>query len=497
MAKSRGANELEVKVMAPANFQMPPLNELEELSAANLVLTATYWDTDDLLLTGWGHSLRYRSAVDGSESAWTLKLAGDPGRMANRREIIFQDPAGAPSAAVRLALLGVIGRRALIPVAVVTTRRSSRRLRVGPGASTVEVADDEVTSMVADAPGPAFREIEVELLDGDRSALRRAAKVLNKAGAAKPDPTPKVARVLASWPRRAAIPAVSARPKTVGELVSAAVTAGYRQLLERDPLIRLSGDMDDIHKARVATRRLRSDLKSFEPYCDQFRVEGLRRELAWFGAILGNVRDLDVLGDTLAAKLRSTDSTDSAAALQQRVDRERAQALAALIDVMGSSRYLGLLADLHRLALHPPVRSTKVAGGRATKAMKKVTARAFARVATRVDALEDPPAVEALHEVRKAAKRARYAAELASASSRGRTDKLAQRLTELQDTLGATQDGVTARSWLAQVSQEASPAEALLASALSDRFAAEIAVPMVWKKKWRRACQPDLRRWLG
>ena len=176
MAKSRGANELEVKVMAPANFQMPPLNELEELSAVNLVLTATYWDTDDLLLTGWGHSLRYRSAVDGSESAWTLKLAGDPGRMANRREIIFQDPAGAPSAAVRLALLGVIGRRALIPVAVVTTRRSSRRLRVGPGASTVEVADDEVSSMVADASGPAFREIEVELLDGDRSALRRDRK---------------------------------------------------------------------------------------------------------------------------------------------------------------------------------------------------------------------------------------------------------------------------------------------------------------------------------
>ncbi len=534
MVDSRGTTELEVKVAAPAGFQMPRLNGFEELSAAHVVLKATYWDTDDLLLTGWGHSLRYRDADDGSESGWTLKLAGPPSKLANRREITFDDPDGAPPAAARQALLGVIGRRSLVPVAVVTTHRLSRRLKVRKGDSTVEVADDEVTSMVGESPGPAFREVEVELLDGQRSVLRRAAKVLTKAGAGDPDPTPKVARVLVSWPRRAVIPTTSARPKTVAELVSAAITAGYRQLLERDPLIRVSGEMDDIHKARVATRRLRSDLKSLEPYCDEFRVEGLRRELAWLGAMLGQVRDLDVLGDTLAAQLQTmavaraahgeaaaleggpvaalpgrpssdgesaivedgADDAGAAVSLQERVRRERTQALATLIDVMGSSRYLGLLADLRRLALDPPVRSTKVADAGATKAMQKVTGRAFDRVTNRVNGLEDPPATEALHEVRKAAKRARYAAELASASSRGATDKLARRLTGLQDTLGATQDAVTARTWLAGVSQVGSPGEAFLGGRLSESFAEEIAAPMAWKREWRRARDPRLRSWL-
>ncbi|MFN0029976.1 MAG: CHAD domain-containing protein [Acidimicrobiales bacterium] len=524
MVDSTGTAELELKVAAPAGFQMPRLDGFEELSNAHVVLTAMYWDTDDLLLTGWGHSLRYRSADDGSESGWTLKLAGPPSKLANRREITFEEPAGAPPAAARHALLGVIGRRPLVPVAVVTTERSSRRMKVRAGGSTVEVADDRVTSMVGDTPGPAFREVEVELLDGPRSALRRAAKVLSKAGAGEPDPTPKVARVLVSWPRRAVIPVTTGRPKTVGELVSAAITAGYRQLLERDPLIRVSGQMDDIHKARVATRRLRSDLKSLEPYSDEFRVEGLRRELAWLGAMLGQVRDLDVLADTLAAqvvKLANADhanadhanadttvviddtgadvgADDAAAAeaLQQRITKERAQALATLVDVMGGSRYLGLLADLRRLALDPPVRSAKVAKAGATKAMKATTARAFDRVAKRVDDLDDPPATEALHEVRKCVKRARYAAELASSSSRGGTDKLARRLTDLQDTLGATQDAVTATTWLTGISRVGTPAEAFLGGRLSEGFAEDIAAPVAWKRQWRRARDPQLRSWL-
>src|SRR4029077_17095437 len=88
---------------------------------------------------------------------------------------------------------------------------------------------------------------------------------------------------------------------TVADLVRAAILRSLRQLVAYDPAIRLSDDPESVHKARVATRRLRSDLRTFRPVLEREWSEPLRAELQWLGRALGKVRDADVLLDALAA----------------------------------------------------------------------------------------------------------------------------------------------------------------------------------------------------
>lgn len=487
--------EHEVKVMAPEGFQLPVFGGFQELSEVTVTLEATYWDTAALHLTGWGHSLRRRTASDGSERGWTLKLSGQGSKFALRREVQFDSDAPTPPAAAIDVLRGLIGRAPLTPVAVLTTRRRARRLRHIESGSTIEVADDEVASRIGGHEGPVFREIEVEAVDGDDAVLRRAAKLLRKAGADVADQTPKIARAL----DHAAAPAPFAIPATVGELVRVAIAEGARQLQAHDPAIRLAGEAEDIHKARVATRRLRSDLKTLGRFCDGFRIDGLRRELAWLGDVLGHVRDADVLRVNLEARAAALPDVDptALAGLQLRLTSERSQALATLLDVMRSSRYAGLLADLTRLAAEPPLRPDVDCDAPSVPAARAVTRQAFRRVRDRVEQLPAGAPTEELHEVRKAAKRARYAAELVAPVAGGRTDALAERLTDLQDALGATQDAVVAVCWL----QEAAPAtgdtgQAYLAGRLAQSFQHDIDQPTAWLDAWGRAAAAKHRRWL-
>ncbi len=495
---ARDGFEHEVKVTVPTGFELPAFDGFEELSAGSVELAATYWDTADLRLTGWGHSLRQRTASDGSESGWTLKLSGEGSRFALRREVTFDEASATPPPAALDVLRGLVGRSEVVPVAVLTTQRTYRRLRHLDTGSTIEVDDDDVRSTVAGDEGPSFREIEVEFVDGDDVVLRRASKLLRRAGADAADPTPKVARALAGSTVAEAAP-VPERPRTVGELVRRAIAEGTRQLLAHDPAIRLAGEENDIHKARVATRRLRSDLKSLIGYCDETRVQGLRKELAWLGGVLGHVRDTDVLVGTLderAARLTDVDA-DALAALHARVQAERAEALVTLLDVMRSSRYHGLIADLQRLSVTPPLGDGVDGDAPAKPAARSLTSHSFDRVSRRVRRLPKAAPVEELHEVRKAAKQARYAAELVGPLAHGRTDELAERLTHLQDELGATQDAVTARDWLHHVAADGrDTGEAFLAGRLAEAFTREISTPLSWRGAWKRAAAPGPRRWL-
>ena len=59
--------------------------------------------------------------------------------------------------------------------------------------------------------------------------------------------------------------------------------------------MRLDTDPEGVHQARVATRRLRSDLRTFRPLLDREWASALRTELDWLARELGVVRDGDVM----------------------------------------------------------------------------------------------------------------------------------------------------------------------------------------------------------
>ncbi len=496
--------ERELKVEVPDDFVVPVFEGFEELSSSSVQLHATYWDTAGLALAGWGHTLRSRKATDGSEQGWTLKLAGDGDGgevdLAVRREINLGDQADTPPVAALDIVRGIVGHTPIIPVAVINTVRNRRRLRHLTSGTMIEVDDDTVTSQVAGAAGPSFREIEVEVLDGDTVVLKRAAKLLRQAGAAMPDPTPKLLRVLAEQHPTPVLPVRRERPSTVADLVRGAIADGTRQLLIHDPAIRLGAGIEDIHKARVATRRLRSDLQTLGPLCDEFRGEGHRRELAWLATMLGHVRDSDVLGLTLTAKIEEMSNLDPAAvtALQDRLGKQRHSHLAVLLDVMRSSRYHGLISDLNRLAHEPPLRHGVDPETPVERLAQRLTARAFTRLERRIERLGEKPPVAALHDVRKAAKRARYAAELMTPLSQGRTHTLGRRLAKLQDQLGTTQDTITMLAWLSELPiNTMDGSEAFAAGAFAQAFSQDIGdTPTNWRRAWAKASRPKHLRWL-
>ncbi|MEA2566541.1 MAG: hypothetical protein QOD49_1718 [Actinomycetota bacterium] len=151
----------------------------------------------------------------------------------------------------------------LEPVATVETERRRVRLIDGAGRAVAEVDDDWVVAMGADGRSSRFREIEVEAAEGAPSGLLGAVGArLREGGATEGSRHPKAFRVLGPKAEEPPDPVVAAldRRARLREVISASIAAGVAALVEQDPGIRLGGDSEHVHKARVATRRLRSDL---------------------------------------------------------------------------------------------------------------------------------------------------------------------------------------------------------------------------------------------
>jgi CHAD domain-containing protein len=178
---------------------------------------------------------------------------------------------------------------------------------------------------------------------------------------------------------------------------------------------RAGRDPEDLHKMRVAVRRLRAILRASRPLFDAKWVKGLRSELDWLGTALGVARDLDVLRGYLGSELASLERAEQKAGqrLLRRLDADRARARGALREVLAGPRYAKLLARLKASFAAPPVSSMEVS-------LPGSAAAEFKKLRRAVKGLPGHPSADDLHEVRIKVKRARYAAELVEAAgSRG------------------------------------------------------------------------------
>ncbi|MEA2591896.1 MAG: hypothetical protein QOD62_1727 [Actinomycetota bacterium] len=400
-------------------------------------------------------TLRHRKETDGDDSqeGWTLKLPGVAGGVALAREEFSWPGARDALPPEAVGLVRAMTRGApLEPVATVETERRRVRLIDGAGRAVAEVDDDWVVAMGADGRSSRFREIEVEAAEGAPSGLLGAVGArLREAGATEGSRHPKVFRVLgpkAEEPPDPVVPALDRRAR-LREVISASIAAGVAALVEQDPGIRLGGDSEHVHKARVATRRLRSDLRTFRPVLDRGWVGRMREEPRWVGAALGAVRDADVLLEELRSQGASLPKLDAPAAeaLLARLSSERKAANERLLTILDSDRYLALLSDLTAAANDPPLGGPAAepeATGRLI--LPRLLARPARRLRRGVRGLGDDPSDESLHEVQKCAKDLRYAAEAAVPVLGTPARKLAAAAQELQEVLGGLHDAVVAEA---------------------------------------------------
>ena len=422
------------------------------------LLDAVYYDTADLRLIGAGITLRRRTG--GEDAGWHLKLPAGPD---TRDEIRL--PLAAPGGAVpeELAALVRAWTRgvALAPVVRIQTSRRVLRLLDGSGQTLAEVAADHVAAEPADgSAATSWDEIEAELVTGGPALLEAIDTQLRRAGARPAATATKLQRALAGR-----LPAAGAAhepsPLTghspAGEAVLSYVRDQVAAIWRYDPLVRRDAP-DAVHQMRVATRRARSALQAFGGIIERDATGPLCAELKWLAAAFGPARDTEVLLARLTADLAAIPSVLVVGPVQARITAhftaELAQAGQTALAALDGQRYLRLLDDLDALLADPPL--TPLAKRNAGKVLAKPVRRAARRLQRALAAVpgaEDRDA--AIHEARKATKRARYAAE-AAAPALGRTaSRQAAQAKELQQLLGDHHDSVVARTVLLDLAEKA------------------------------------------
>jgi CHAD domain-containing protein len=498
--------EREAKLTTWPGFVLPDLDRvLPSVTAgarSDIPLDATYWDTPDLRLIRWGVTVRYRT--ESGNGLWTVKLptkSNGKGGVLSRSENDFMGvPAQIPNPALDL-VRAYVRTAELSPVARLQTRRHSAPLFDPKGNRIAEIADDEVSVLDGDRVAARFREVELEVTEHAPDDLLPALVArLEAAGAGQPDPTPKLVRALgprALAPPELVVPTVD--PNAAGgDVARAAITAAVIRILENDALVRLDGGPEGVHQARVGTRRLRSDLRTFASIFDDVWVQELRGALGGLADALGHVRDADVMLTRLKRAAVALDPLDwrAAESIRSRLGRQRAIQRRMLEDVYRSDDYLQLLDQLVEAARSPKL--LEAADARAADALPALVRRPWGHLTKAVGQLDDEPANEDLHEVRIRAKRVRYAAEAATLALED-AEPMAVAAAAVQEVLGEQHDAVVAGRWLRDIAAtNVTRAEAMVAGLL---IAAEQREAEEWGAKWPDAwdalSKRKVRKWLG
>ncbi|MHB9851151.1 CYTH and CHAD domain-containing protein [Streptomyces krungchingensis] len=456
-------------------------------------LDATYYDTADQRLAAASLTLRRRTG--GDDAGWHLKLPVSEG---------VRDEVRAPlSDTVPRTLSGLVRSRVrdaeLVPLVRLLSARDVRHLVDASGALLAEVSLDRVhAERLSGGKGTAdWTEIEVELADdGDPAFLDKVEKKLRKAGISRSSSPSKLARALGETgkkKKKSATAGPEDTPVTAGDHVLAYLRAQRDAIVELDPAVRRDV-YDSVHSMRVATRRMRSAFRSYAKVLDRSVTDPIGDELKWLAGELGVDRDQEVLTERLTESLDGLPRTLVAGPVRTRLrtwaHARRGGSRRRLIAVLDGSRYMDLLIALDALVTGPPL--LEAAGGDPSKVIAKAVRKDYGKVAGLVgQALDLPPGIDrdtAMHEARKKAKRARYAAEAATPALGGPAADLVKSMKSLQTLLGDHQDSVMTREALRELSAQAHGAgeNAFTYGVLYGReeqraAAAEAALPGLWQ----------------
>ncbi|MDJ0463552.1 CYTH and CHAD domain-containing protein [Streptomyces sp. H27-C3] len=467
--------EIERKYEATDETRLPDLTKVAGVSSVVdqgvAELDAVYYDTSDLRLAA--NSITLRRRTGGSDEGWHLKLPVSPD---------VRDEIHAPLGPdLPRALTDLVRSRVrdapLVPAVRLLSSRELRHLVDAAGKPLAEVSIDAVSAQRLDAGAATanWTEIEVELVDGvDPAFLDIVEKRLRKAGVRPASSASKLARALEETaPPQEAPEAVGKQaprapkeqgrgkraaeapgPHTAGDHVLAYLRAQAEAIVAYDPAVRRDLP-DSVHQLRVATRRLRSAFRTYRKVVDRTVTDPIAEELKWLAGELGVDRDHEVLNDRLQSRITDLPRTLLLGPVRGRLRiwsvARRTGSRRKTIAVLDSRRYLDLLNALDALLADPPL--LRAAAQPAAAVVPQAITRDYDRLSTRTEhALTLPPGTEerdaAMHDARKAAKRARYAAEAAEPALGKPARRFAKRMKAVQSVLGDHQDSVVAREAL-------------------------------------------------
>ena len=495
--------EREYKFDVDADFEPPDLRpvvgrtvrlpEVEQLS--------TYFDSPDHRLWARGITFRHRQVLSGdgadrSTGTWTLKLPEEPqaprGGSAPavesaRSELSWAGPMDAVPAAASRILAGIVRRAPLTTVAELSALRR-RLLLQRPEADRpwAEIDDDLVSVTAGPNAGQRFRQIELELVAATEPPAGQLDEVLDllRSAGARPGGGSKLGTALGLPVAAAPVKLKSPGKAVTADVIRRVLADDLAAILDCDYRLRRlaeersTPDGDLVHRSRVAARRTRAHLRTFEPVLDPVWCRHVRQEIKTFGQALGLLRDADVL----LARLRAHDEPDDSDGVEELVRlvvADRALVADDLSSYMRATAYLDLLDRIHAATTSPPLFSRegeRPGRGPARAAMRRLVARRWRKLVADLAGLPAQPTPDELHHVRVRAKRLRYAAEAAVPSMGKKARRTRTAAKDLQDLLGRINDAASAVSWLRQLASHPSltPADAFVAGRLAGRAEASV-----------------------
>ena len=434
-------------------------------------LAATYYDTPDRRLEKSGLTLRLRS--EAKKNILTVKTVesasvdrGEWERRVQSKKLAAKDIAASPAAIV-------LGKSvsALQPLFTTTVERS--KALIDYKSAHIELALDRGMIESGKYKLP-ISELELELKNGKRADLFALTRILAASAPLRLSfiaKSERGQRLLAGvWgkPQSASTPALSPDMTGLDAFLAIARTCLHDFMLNETALGN-TDDIEGVHQARIAIRRLRAAFSLFAPVIDNPRIEKLADELGWLSDLLGAARDCDVLLNEFKIDPKS----QAAKAIAAR----RVAAHEALAEGLASSRTRLLLIDLagaldsgswskaQAQPLSAPVRDVA----------EELLARRLKKLLNRSRDLEKRGARKR-HRLRIAAKKLRYMGEffatlVTGEQAKQRHKQVIRQLEKVQKGLGLLQDEVTFRRLLTELVGEAE-AERLSATSDVDRKSA-------------------------
>lgn len=444
MAKSGKATryvEWEQKFDAPGAGGTPSFEGLYAVSRAERVptahLDAVYFDTPRHDLARNKVTLRRRTG--GYDEGWHLKLPAGEARTEIRAPLGAAESDELPDALLDV-VRAIVRDRPLVPVARISTDRDITMLYGQDGTALAEFSDDHVTAwrLDPDGRGPQaeqqWREWELELVDAGvanaEEVLDRLAQRVHDAGGAPAGHGSKLAKVLGG--------AAPEQPQPPADPVHRAVAEQVAALLTWDRAVRADAD-DAVHQMRVTIRQIRSLLQASEEEFGLTDDATILSELRELAAVLGIARDAEVLSDRYREALDALPPELVRGPVRQRlVDggwQRYQQGLNRSLKAMRSARYFRLLDALDEVVITSAPPDDDHPHATVASGYKRLNKRAKAAE----KAVGEHDRDEALHAVRKAAKRLRYVA-----AATGKT-KISAQAKVIQGLLGDHQDSAVSR----------------------------------------------------
>jgi CHAD domain-containing protein len=514
MASDNVGVEREVKFGVDLSFALPNLGGVCPgiTYLPDQELRAEYLDTADRRLWHRDITLRFRTVDHAGIGTWTLKLpTAGFGPTLDGTELSWLGPREAIPAEATRVLRGLVRGSTLDRLVEMVTARRRFALHDADGGKWGELDDDTVAVIGGPRDGTRFRQIEVELESVGRSGLDGVVEQLRVAGAIV-DNQPKVAKALG---RAGLASADDVAPvdggASLGDVVRASIANALDGILDHDYRLRLE-PFDplslSVHHGRVASRRLRSDLKTLRPVLDPDWMARIRPELQWLGEVLGRVRDADVLaGHLSAARAVLLEDAEGIDELEQRLAHQRRTACWQLAEVLDSQRYVDLVDQLHTAARTTPFTASGRPGrpspvsrvtDPASFALPPLIRDRFDALRQKVDGAGSHPSDVELHGIRIGAKQVRYAAEMAIPviGIPARLTSVAAQ--KLQTVLGEHHDAVVAVQWLRQEGLAGTLAAGFAAGRLAaEQYRRQKRRRRQWRLVWDRLDSKEVRGWIS